>query len=102
MSKHSATKSPDWERRESGHKPYVPDETIMPELTWPSVVVGAILGIVFGAIGYLFSYQIINFFSADARVAEAQASLKELAPIIKIQGDVATGKKQVDALRAAL
>ncbi len=31
------------------HKPYVPAETVMPELTLPAVVVGAALGILFGA-----------------------------------------------------
>ena len=30
------------------HKPYVPAETVMPEFTWSAVLVGAILGIVFG------------------------------------------------------
>ena len=31
------------------HKPYVPDEITIPEFTWPGVLVGAILGVVFGA-----------------------------------------------------
>src|SRR5258708_39829477 len=31
------------------HKPFVPDNVTMPEFTWPSLVVGALLGIVFGA-----------------------------------------------------
>ena len=31
------------------HKPYVADSTRMEEYTWPAVVVGALLGIVFGA-----------------------------------------------------
>src|SRR5262249_29183818 len=31
------------------HKPYVPDEVTLPEFTWPSVLVGAVLGILFGA-----------------------------------------------------
>ena len=34
---------------EVGHKPYVPDEANIPEFTWPAVIVGALLGIVFGA-----------------------------------------------------
>ena len=33
----------------SEHKPYVPDEFQIPEMTWPAVTVGALLGIVFGA-----------------------------------------------------
>ncbi len=31
------------------HQPYVPDEVVMPEFTWSAVLVGAVLGIVFGA-----------------------------------------------------
>lgn len=31
------------------HRAYVPDDTTMPELTWPALLVGVILGIVFGA-----------------------------------------------------
>src|SRR5579859_746102 len=30
-------------------KPYVPDQATMPEFTWPAVLVGAVLGIIFGA-----------------------------------------------------
>ena len=32
-----------------GVQPYVSDQTVMPELTWSAVLLGAILGIVFGA-----------------------------------------------------
>ena len=31
------------------HQPYVPDNASVPEFTWPAVIVGAILGIIFGA-----------------------------------------------------
>src|SRR5207302_8001376 len=31
------------------HKPFVPPEEQMPEFTWPAVLVGAVLGIIFGA-----------------------------------------------------
>ena len=31
------------------HQPYVPDHVTLPEFTWPAVLVGAVLGIVFGA-----------------------------------------------------
>jgi uncharacterized oligopeptide transporter (OPT) family protein len=37
------------EEENGGHQPYVPDYVTMPELTWPAVLVGAVLGIVFGA-----------------------------------------------------
>jgi putative OPT family oligopeptide transporter len=33
----------------SPHQPYVPDVANLPEFTWPAVVVGALLGILFGA-----------------------------------------------------
>src|SRR5205823_254745 len=33
----------------SGHETYVPDDARMSEFTWPAVVVGAVLGIIFGA-----------------------------------------------------
>ena len=33
----------------AAHKPYVPDEANISEFTWQAVVVGALLGIVFGA-----------------------------------------------------
>ncbi len=31
------------------HDPYVPDEADIPEFTWPAVLIGAVLGIIFGA-----------------------------------------------------
>ena len=31
------------------HQPYVPDDAQFPEFTWPAVLVGAVLGIIFGA-----------------------------------------------------
>jgi putative OPT family oligopeptide transporter len=31
------------------HQPYVPDDAKIPEFTWPAVIVGAVLGIIFGA-----------------------------------------------------
>src|SRR5438045_1031025 len=36
-------------KSEPEHKPYVPDEARMAEFTLPAVLVGAILGIIFGA-----------------------------------------------------
>src|SRR3954451_16372056 len=36
-------------------QPYVPDKATIPELTWPAVTLGALLGIIFGASSlYLF------------------------------------------------
>ena len=31
------------------HKPYIPDKLIVPEFTWRAVIIGSLLGIVFGA-----------------------------------------------------
>lgn len=31
------------------HRPYIPDEQAIPEFTWSAVIVGAILGVIFGA-----------------------------------------------------
>lgn len=39
-----------------------------------SLLICTLLGIVFGVIGYLFSYDIINFFSNDAEVTKAGAA----------------------------
>src|SRR3984893_2074116 len=45
----SPTLPTDGQSLEPEHKPYVPDVTKMPEFTWQAVIVGAVLGIVFGA-----------------------------------------------------
>ncbi len=34
---------------ENGHKPYVPASEVIPEFTWSGVILGSILGIIFGA-----------------------------------------------------
>jgi putative OPT family oligopeptide transporter len=44
-----ATTLPDTAAQEVAHKPYVPDSASIAEFTWPAVIVGALLGIVFGA-----------------------------------------------------
>ncbi len=33
----------------SGFQPYVADDVVMPELTWPAVLIGVVLGIIYGA-----------------------------------------------------
>ena len=37
------------QENQSDFKPYIPDESNVPELTWFPVLIGALLGIVFGA-----------------------------------------------------
>jgi putative OPT family oligopeptide transporter len=32
-----------------GHQPYIPSKAVLPELTWPAVLMGSLLGILFGA-----------------------------------------------------
>ena len=42
-------------QEEPGFQPYIPDKAELPELTWPPVLLGSLLGIVFGASSlYLF------------------------------------------------
>jgi len=40
---------------QAGFQPYIPAKSDLPELTWPAVVIGSLLGILFGASSlYLF------------------------------------------------
>ncbi len=49
----SATSS--WAETSPSHQPYVPDSATIPELTWSAVLLGSVLGILFGASSlYLF------------------------------------------------
>jgi putative OPT family oligopeptide transporter len=51
------------------HKPYIPDETIIPEFTWSAVLVGAALGIVFGASSLYLVLKVGMTISASIPVA---------------------------------
>jgi putative OPT family oligopeptide transporter len=57
------------------HKPYVPDKAVMPELTWPAVVVGALLGIIFGASSLYLVLKVGMTVSASIPVAVLSITL---------------------------
>ncbi len=57
------------------HKPYVPDEVVMPEFTWPAVLVGVVLGIVFGASSLYLVLKVGMTVSASIPVAVLSITL---------------------------
>jgi putative OPT family oligopeptide transporter len=60
------------------HKPYVPDRANIPELTWPAVVVGAVLGVVFGASSLYLVLKVGLTVSASIPVAVLSITLFRL------------------------
>src|SRR4051812_22119236 len=60
---------------EVAHKPYVPDERSIPEFTWPAVIVGALLGIVFGASSIYLVLKVGMTVSASIPVAVLSITL---------------------------
>jgi putative OPT family oligopeptide transporter len=59
----------------TGHKPYVADATRMPEFTWPAVLVGAVLGIIFGASSLYLVLKVGMTVSASIPVAVLSITL---------------------------
>src|SRR5437016_8733027 len=57
------------------HQPYVPDHVIVPEFTWAPVVVGALLGIVFGASSLYLVLKVGMTVSASIPVAVLSITL---------------------------
>ena len=57
------------------HQPYVPDRVTMPEFTWPAVLVGAVLGIVFGASSLYLVLKVGMTVSASIPVAVLSITL---------------------------
>ena len=57
------------------HKPYVADSTVLPELTWSAVGLGALLGIVFGASSLYLSLKVGLTVSASIPVAVMSIAL---------------------------
>src|SRR5262245_47082035 len=57
------------------HKPYVPDQKVIPEFTWPSVIVGALLGIVFGASSLYLLLKVGMTVSASVPIAVLSITL---------------------------
>src|SRR4051794_7049631 len=60
---------------EAGHKPYVPPGANIPEFTWPAVIVGALLGIVFGASSIYLVLKVGMTVSASIPVAVLSITL---------------------------
>src|SRR5262245_29153350 len=60
---------------DSGHETYVPDDARMPEFTWPAVVVGAVLGIIFGASSLYLVLKVGMTVSASIPVAVLSITL---------------------------
>src|SRR5271169_5398494 len=59
----------------SEHKPYIPDKEVMPEFTWPAVIVGALLGIIFGASSLYLVLKVGMTVSASIPVAVLSITL---------------------------
>ena len=57
------------------HRPFVPDEANLPEFTWPAVVVGALLGIIFGASSLYLVLKVGMTVSASIPVAVMSITL---------------------------
>jgi putative OPT family oligopeptide transporter len=69
------TEIPSTNETPSDFKPYVPDKMTMPEFTWPAVLVGAILGIVFGASSLYLLLKVGMTVSASVPIAVLSITL---------------------------
>ncbi len=63
------------ENQAAAHEPYVPDSARIPEFTWPAVVVGAVLGIIFGASSLYLVLKVGMTVSASIPVAVLSITL---------------------------
>ena len=59
----------------AGHQPYIPDGATVPEFTWPAVLVGALLGIVFGASSLYLLLRVGMTVSASVPIAVLSITL---------------------------
>ena len=59
----------------AAHQPYVPDNVTMPEFTWSAVLVGAVLGIVFGASSLYLVLKVGMTVSASVPIAVLSITL---------------------------
>jgi putative OPT family oligopeptide transporter len=66
---------PDSGTTPEGHKPYVPDAAQLHEFTWPSVLVGALLGIIFGASSLYLLLKVGMTVSASVPIAVLSITL---------------------------
>ncbi len=70
----------------SGFRPYVPDQVVMPELTWPSVALGSLLGIVFGASSLYLLLKVSMTVSASIPVAVLAITIfRGLSHVFKVR-----------------
>jgi putative OPT family oligopeptide transporter len=60
---------------EPAHQPYVPDSESLPEFTWPAVLAGAILGIIFGASSLYLLLKVGMTVSASVPIAVLSITL---------------------------
>lgn len=63
------------ENAPAAHQPYVPDQVVMPEFTWSAVLVGAVLGIIFGASSLYLVLKVGMTVSASIPVAVLSITL---------------------------
>jgi uncharacterized oligopeptide transporter (OPT) family protein len=81
MSSTNITETPDTQQPppaeppEGGHKPYVPDFVNMPEFTWSAVLLGAVLGIIFGASSLYLLLKVGMTVSASVPIAVLSITL---------------------------
>src|SRR5262249_52638803 len=57
------------------HKPFIPPEVTVPEFTWPSVLLGAVLGILFGASSLYLLLKVGMTVSASVPIAVLSITL---------------------------
>ena len=62
---------------ETSHQPYVPDSAQIPEFTWSAVILGALLGIVFGASSLYLLLKVGMTVSASVPIAVLSITLPE-------------------------
>src|SRR4051812_3504973 len=72
---HAETRGDGFVPLATGHNPYVPDGEEMPELTWTAVLLGAVLGIIFGASSLYLVLRVGMTVSASIPVAVLSITL---------------------------
>src|SRR5436190_15917743 len=71
----ATTLPPDTAAPEPAHQPYVPPSDSPPEFTWPAVLVGAVLGIIFGASSLYLLLKVGMTVSASVPIAVLSITL---------------------------
>jgi putative OPT family oligopeptide transporter len=70
-----ATTEPSAPAETPAHKPFVPDQVHIPEFTWQAVIVGAVLGIIFGASSLYLLLKVGMTVSASVPIAVLSITL---------------------------